>query len=48
MQEDREILCIFFSVYTHEVVYSASSIRLTINNIIKNKSASTKKRAHLI
>ena len=39
MQEDREILCIFFSVYTHEVVYSACDIRLTINNIINNKSA---------
>ena len=38
MQEDREILCIFFSVYTHEVVYSASNIRLAIKSIINNKS----------
>ena len=48
MQVNCGILCIFFTVFNHDVVYSAWSICLTINNIIKNKSASTKKRAHLI
>ena len=38
MQEDSENLYIFFSVFTHEVVYSASSIHLAIKSIINNKS----------
>ena len=47
MQGDSEILCIFFSVFKCGVVYSACDIRLTINNIINNKSA-YKNRAHLV
>ena len=39
MHVDCGVLCIFFSVFKFGLVYSACDIRLTINNIINNKSA---------
>ena len=45
MQVDYDVLCIFFTIFKHDVVYSALSICLAINNIIKNKSRQ-KKRTH--
>ena len=42
MQVDCGILCIFFTIFNHDVVYSAWSIRLAIKSIIKNKSEQKK------
>lgn len=42
MQVDYGISCIFFTVFNHEVVYSAWSICLAIKSIIKNKSEQKK------